>query len=60
MNGSEVMLHITCNDCDLTERAIIDLFKTKYKLIDEYGSEYFEGDQDQMIKDICDLVFRSK
>lgn len=54
--GYKILLHMVCDDCKISERAIMDLFKTKYRQVEEYGSEYFEGDYKEMIKDIANIV----
>ena len=57
-NGSILLLHIKCNDCDCNEKDIIKLFKTKYKHKKEIGNEYFEGNFKEMMKDIFDIVIK--
>ena len=59
-NGSILLLHIKCDDCDCNEKDIIKLFKTKYKHRKEIGNEYFEGDSKEMIKDIFNVVIKIK
>jgi len=54
--GYEIILHMACENCHITETAIIALFKSKYLQIVEYGSEYFMGDAKSMMTDICHLV----
>ena len=50
--GTELMLQTNCFDCDELERTIIKLFTEKYILKQDIGSEYFEGDIDEMKTDI--------
>jgi hypothetical protein len=59
-NGSILLLHIKCDDCDCNEKDIIKLFKTKYKHRKEIGNEYFEGDSKEMMKDIFNVVIKIK
>lgn len=48
-NGSELILHIKCDNCVEKEKNIKDLFKTKFKQVTEnIGTEYFMGDVEQM------------
>jgi hypothetical protein len=54
--GSNLLFQITCNDCDLTENILKKLFAEKYIKRPEIGSEYFEGDSKQMIKDIFNII----
>lgn len=58
-NGSILLLHIKCDDCDCNEKDIIRLFKTKYKHRKEIGNEYFEGNFKEMMKDIFDIVIKN-
>jgi hypothetical protein len=53
--GSDLLFHMKCNDCDLIEREIIKLFRYKYKPT-KIGIEYFEGNYQEMIIDICKLI----
>lgn len=57
--GSEVLLYLKCNDCHSAERAIIQLFKSKYEPMTEYGYEYFRGSPNTMINDICALMIHN-
>ena len=57
-NGSILLLHIKCDNCDCNEKDIIKLFKTKYKHKKEIGNEYFEGNYKEMMKDIFDIVIK--
>jgi hypothetical protein len=59
-NGSILLLHIKCDDCDCNEKDIIKLFKTKYKHRKKIGNEYFEGDSKEMMKDIFNVVIKIK
>lgn len=49
--GSELLMQKKCTDSKCAEKDIIKLFKTKYKTT-TYGTEYFEGDCDDMIDDM--------
>ena len=57
--GSELILHVPSSDCDTDERAILRLFRGKYISKTDIGSEYFEGDRESMIDDICRVVRKS-
>jgi hypothetical protein len=50
--GSIVLFQIICSDCHKTENDIKQLFKSKYIQRKEYGNEYFEGNHQDMIKDM--------
>ncbi len=55
--GYEVFLHIACIDCHAKELTIMSSFADKYRHATEYGKEYFEGDRNEMMRDICNIVF---
>jgi len=59
-NGSVIMLHINCIDCDAAEKTIINIFKQKYIHKHQYGNEYFEGNCQSMIMDIINVVRENK
>jgi hypothetical protein len=50
--GSKLFLIIECIDSDLMEKQILDLFRNKYICRTDIGSEYFEGDVENMMSDI--------
>jgi hypothetical protein len=54
--GSELVLQITCLDCDMIERELKIQFKNKYIHKKELGNEYFEGNHKDMIQDIYDKI----
>lgn len=54
--GYKILLHVVCNNCIAKELEVINLFKTKYLQVTEYGNEYFHGDYKSMIKDIMNLL----
>ena len=58
-NGSILLLQIKCNDCDCNEREIIKLFKSKYTHKKQIGHEYFEGDYEDMMKNIFNIVLKN-
>ena len=58
-NGSILLLQIKCNDCDCNEREIIKLFKSKYTYKKQIGHEYFEGDYEDMMKNIFNIVLKN-
>lgn len=49
---SELMLKMFTPNVDADENMLIDLFKSKYKHMTDYGREYFNGDVHCMIDDI--------
>jgi hypothetical protein len=50
--GSKLHLYLNTPDCDLVEREILNLFKEKYIHRTNIGSEYFEGDVEEMMSDM--------
>jgi len=44
------------DDCNQKEKDIISLLTTKYKRRRDIGNEYFEGDRNEMIKDIIPIT----
>jgi len=52
--GSVLLYQTVCVNCDITEKEILKLFKTKYNLMKGY--EYFQGDYNEMINDIYQLT----
>jgi hypothetical protein len=57
-NGTELLIQIKCDNCDAIEKDLIKLFKEKYEQKTDMGTEYFEGDSNEMIKDIYKAVFK--
>ena len=53
---SELILLIKVPNKDIFENKIISIFKKKYRQMLEYGNEYFEGDIDEMVKDVHNLT----
>jgi hypothetical protein len=54
--GSVLMFQIMCNDCSITEKNIISIFKTKFNHQKDIGSEYFEGDYTEMMAVMYSVV----
>jgi hypothetical protein len=54
-NGSELLIHLMCIDCNIAERELIKIFCEKYKQRKDIGTEYFEGNSISMINTI--LIF---
>lgn len=55
--NSILIFHIECNtSCNIIEKQIINVFKTKYKQRTDIGTEYFEGCKQSMIQDIFNIV----
>ena len=55
-NGSKILFMINCINSILLESILIKLFKTKYVQQTLYGTEYFLGNQKEMIKDIINCI----
>ena len=58
--GSQMICHVLCNNCDKLETQLKELFAKKYKKAPLYGSEYFEGDSNEMFNDIIKAVNNEK
>lgn len=50
--NSILLFQMICDDCDYLETKIKKIFQKKYKQCKNIGLEYFEGDYNDMIKDI--------
>ncbi len=55
--GINLLLLIKCTDCSIIEKKIMFLFKQKYIHNRDYGNEYFEGNPDEMIADIINIIY---
>jgi hypothetical protein len=49
-NGSLLKFHAECSDAKSMERKLINIFSEKFKNVSLYGTEYFEGDPNEMMK----------
>lgn len=54
--GTVLLFQIICNDCSITEKAIISIFKEKFKHRKDIGNEYFEGNYQTMIDIIYSTI----
>ena len=54
---SKAMFVINCQNSVLCEKNLINLFKTKFKQCLDYGHEYFQGDINDMIKEIFNYIY---
>jgi hypothetical protein len=54
--GSKLLLQQVCDGCDILEPELIRDFKNKYTHRKDIGNEYFEGDYNNMIKDIHNKI----
>lgn len=54
--GSKLILQQVCDDCDMLETQLIREFKNKYIHRRDIGNEYFEGDHNEMVKDIHNKI----
>lgn len=52
--GSEIYILLKVDNCDESEKILLELFKKKFKHRTEYGEEYFGGSVDWMVKLIAD------
>lgn len=51
-NGSILYFQMICKDCHKIEKIIINSFRLKYINRSDIGTEYFQGDHNDMIDDI--------
>jgi hypothetical protein len=54
--GSQLIIFRKCIDCIKIESELIKEFKIKYIHKPEYGNEYFQGNELDMIKDINNII----
>jgi len=57
-NGSQVLFCMKCKNSKDIEKYLINLFKTKFIQKTYYGTEYFEGDEDEMINEISKYLYK--
>jgi hypothetical protein len=53
---SILISQISCLDCDVCEKQLIQIFKLKYLQRTDIGTEYFEGDYNSMTLDIMSNI----
>ena len=54
--GSKIMCIVNCKNSVICEKELIRIFKAKFKQRTDYGTEYFEGDKDLMIREIFNVI----
>jgi len=54
--GSKLIIQLECENCDINEKALIKIFKESFKQRTDIGTEYFEGNPDEMRKIICHYI----
>ena len=59
-NGTKLIIQLECENCDITETALIKIFKESFKQRTDIGTEYFEGDKDKMQKIIYNHINNCK
>jgi hypothetical protein len=57
---SKILFIMNCEDSIIFEKYLIKLFKKKFIQKTEYGTEYFEGDKDDMIREIFNYIDNKK
>lgn len=55
-NGTQLLFQMYCKDSNMLENKIIKLFEKKYILRKDIGNEYFEGNCNNMIRDIYENI----
>jgi len=56
-NGSIILFIMKCKESKKCKKKLIELFKEKFIQKKYYGTDYFEGDKDEMIKAIYDYLY---
>ena len=56
--GSKLLIQNICFNCNTIENIIIKEFKSKYKQRRDIGNEYFQGDCNDMINDIYNILIK--
>jgi len=54
--GSILIFQSICSNCSIVEKEIISVFNQKYIQRRDIGSEYFEGEYIEMIKDLLEII----
>ena len=57
--GSEIVLYIAVDNCLTAEKQLLAIFKNKFQQKKNYGTEYFSGDKNEMIKAILGVATKS-
>ena len=55
--GSIVLFRMQCKESQKFKQILIKIFKEKFIQKKYYGTDYFEGDKDEMIKEIHDYLY---
>ena len=55
-NGTQLIIQMICNDCDIIERQLLNIFTDKYIIQKDIGNEYFKGNYNDMIADIYNHI----
>ena len=55
-NGTKLIIQLECENCDITEKVLIKIFKKNFIQRIDIGTEYFEGDKYEMISIIYNVV----
>jgi hypothetical protein len=59
-NGSILLIQVRTTDCDIAEKDLLNIFKTKFKHCKEIGNEYFEGSSFDMENEIYNYTRKQK
>ena len=51
--GSELVIQVATTNCDTDETCLLEWFRETFVVRNDLGSEYFEGDANQMVRLIC-------
>ena len=54
--GSMLLFQSICSDCSDIQKNIMDTFSNKFKQRKDIGSEYFEGNCNNMIIELADII----
>ena len=57
--GSQIIFLFSCKNSVVYEKILINIFKNKFKQSRYYGSEYFEGSKDLMLKIMLEFIYKN-
>ena len=57
--GSEIILYIAVDNSVIAEKTLLTFFKKEFIQNTDYGSEYFSGNKNEMVKKIIDVATKS-
>ena len=52
-NGTKLIIQLECENCDITEKVLIKIFKKNFIQRTDFGYEWFEGNKYEM----CNIIY---